>query len=302
MHGNLSRNIKEDPSDVKQQFANISLRLHCCRYWKLTEWECENMSFPFWRLYHNTVEGASVIFKKEIVPLVESEIVLIPPYTQFSTTLNPRREVSPDEKIEGKRIATFSEVSRLGRSNMVDHLFIHFNLGILHDSLTPGIYCFKVDENIKVILTEIKAGLISEYKDFSLKPTVNIMALILQLIAKIPEEKWTNKTLDKRVVDVVSYIDNNIKQNLCNEVLASVANMSPNSFLRLFKQYTGLSIQKYVQNRRVEKALLIMHHHNKSIDEVAYLCGFCDRHHFSKIFKKVMNISPALYRRNLTLS
>jgi transcriptional regulator GlxA family with amidase domain len=44
-----------------------------------------------------------------------------------------------------------------------------------------------------------------------------------------------------------------------------------------------------------------MHHTSDSVDSIAMNCGFVDRQHFSKVFKQVMNISPAVYKKRHTL-
>lgn len=43
-----------DPSTTVQYFPRVSIKIHCCRYWWLKNWEYSTLSFPFWRIYHNT--------------------------------------------------------------------------------------------------------------------------------------------------------------------------------------------------------------------------------------------------------
>lgn len=48
---------KGDPSDIIQLFPRYNLQLHCCRYWWLQHWEFKELSFPYWRIYHNSYQG-----------------------------------------------------------------------------------------------------------------------------------------------------------------------------------------------------------------------------------------------------
>ena len=83
----LSEKLKYDPWETYQEIADVKIVLHCSRYWMLSEWECENMSFPFWRLYHSRTGGSFVTFEASEHELTNDKLLLIPPYTSFSTRI-----------------------------------------------------------------------------------------------------------------------------------------------------------------------------------------------------------------------
>jgi AraC-like DNA-binding protein len=289
---------KVDPSGIKQHFTDIGIKLHCCRYWKLNEWEFNDLSFPFWRLYYNSIEGAKVSFKNKVVELTADKVVIIPPYTSFSTSLKQMNT----ESLSGNRIALVKELGSLKEMGMVDHLFVHFNLGFQHDHLFPTIFEFNVDNQTQILLDEIRFSVIDQYSEVSFQLSLQIHSLILQMISKIPAENWKERTTDNRVLKIIDFIDNHFKEPLSNEILAEKATMSPNSFLRLFKATTGYTLQQYLQNKRIEKAILMMHHNqDAAIEQIAEKCGFSDRHHFSKVFKRIVKVAPAQYRKTQTI-
>ncbi len=301
MSGELSDRLKYDPSNIRQTFPDINIRLHCCRYWLLMEWECINMSFPFWRLYYNTIGNASVIYKGESYYLTPDLIMLIPPNTSFSTSLRDRKDVDFKESIVGRKVLSFEEVNSVNNDYVSDHLFIHFNLGIPYDLLRPGIYTFLVDNNMADCLNEIKNFNINSEGTFDFTTYATINSLIFGLLKRIPKDKWDTPNLDKRVSNVLTYIEQHINEQLSNEKLAIRASMVKNSFARLFKENTGFSLQQYIKNKRIENALILLHHSTATIDEIANQCGFYDRHHFSKVFKELMGISPVSYKKHLIL-
>lgn len=301
MKHQLVDRFKEDPADIKQTFMDISIQLHCCRYWMLSEWEFTNMAFPFWRLYHNSISGASVYYKDIRTFLIPEKIIIIPPNTSFSTSLVCEPENADAERIVGKRIGSLPEVGELAAKRMVDHLFIHFNLGQSHDNILPGIYEFSISDLSSSLLNEIKTNCIRNGADYSFHAGLPVHMLILHLLNQIPEDKWKLYNTDKRVTKAHNFIEKNINQKLSNKSLAERSNMAVNSFARLFRENTGLSVQQYVQRKRIDKSLMLLHHSNKSIDEIASECGFIDRHHFSKVFKQVMKMPPVFYRRRLTI-
>ena len=57
-----------DPSDVLQLFPRFNLQVLCCRYWWLKRWEFRELSYPYWRVYHNSREGAVINFNGREYP------------------------------------------------------------------------------------------------------------------------------------------------------------------------------------------------------------------------------------------
>jgi AraC-like DNA-binding protein len=291
---------KIDPSESKQTFSDIAIKLHCCRYWYLSEWEFTNMAFPFWRIYHNTIKGASVLFQGITTELTEDKIVVIPPNTSFSNFFISKNKSIVKESIVGKRISEDNQIV-LNEKKVTDHFFIHFNLGLPFDFAKPGVYEIPVNEQLISLLKSIKERCILKHDEFDFVSTLHVNNLIINILSLLPRSIWQNIEIDKRILMCLQYIRSNLSIPLYNKSLAEQSNMATNAFARLFRLNTGESIQQYTVKCRIEKAREMLHHTNLSIDNIAFECGFCDRHHFSKAFKNVMLMSPGYYKRHLTL-
>lgn len=285
--------LRVDPSNIKQDFVKINLSVHCCRYWKLTEWEYQNLSFSFWRLYYNSIDGATVHFKGNNVALNSTKVVLIPPFTSFSTSIKH----SLNEGLKGSRIESLDELDRIKAEGAIDHLFIHFNLGIHFDQIKPGLFVFDVNHDLVQQIDKIRNTIIVLNQTIDNVQSLQIYALLLKLVARIDASNWIEKTSDTRVLKIINYIDKHYSEHLSNEFLADLVSMASNSFLRLFKMEMGLTIQRYLQRIRIDKAIVEMHNSPVSIDTIAARCGFSDRHHFSKVFKRFTGMPPAQYRQ-----
>ncbi len=296
MSSDVLDKLKYDPSDIRQSFLDINIRLHCCRYWMIKEWECANMAFPFWRLYYNTFGKATVEYKGITTNLQSDQILIIPPNTSFSSKLKGGSVIK--ESIVGKRITNKNEIIEIAKNKLADHLFIHFNLGLPFDLIEPGIYTCPLWENVE-LLEEIKSFCILGENSFNFRICTVINCLILSLLKEIPYEKWKNPIFDERVSNIVNFIEKHLGERLTNKLLSDKVNMVENSFARLFRENTGISIQQYIKKKRIDKSLILLHHSDTTIDEIATNCGFSDRFHFSKVFKDVMNISPGVYKKQL---
>lgn len=95
-----------------------------------------------------------------------------------------------------------------------------------------------------------------------------------------------------------------INDNLCtlqsNEELAQALNYHPYYLNKIFKLQTGISIHQYILKKRLEKALQLLCDTNKSISEIAKLCGFDDQRHFSSLFSKKLGCTPSQIRKSGT--
>ncbi len=299
MKEEISDRLQYDPSDIKQTFADINLRLHCCRYWMLREWEFNNLSSPFWRIYYNTTGSASIMYKEIITNLSAEYIIMIPPNTSFSTRLKNKPNSYLREGKVRKKIVSHAEVFENNDNQASDHLFIHFNLGIPYDWLEPGIYSFQASDKELEVIHEIKNYCIEGKNAFDFTICTIINNLIMSLLGKIPRFKWVTPGLDKRVIQAVFHIEQHLGERLTNTSFSEKANMVENSFARLFRENTGVSIQQYIKRKRIEKALILLHHSTHKIEEIAFLCGFSDRYHFSKVFKNYTDMSPVAYKKQI---
>jgi transcriptional regulator GlxA family with amidase domain len=73
--------------------------------------------------------------------------------------------------------------------------------------------------------------------------------------------------------------------------------MSVNSFLRLFRAETGETPQNWSRQKRLENACRLLQFSSETVERIAELSGFCDRYHFSRVFKSKYGSGPAGHRR-----
>lgn len=78
-----------------------------------------------------------------------------------------------------------------------------------------------------------------------------------------------------------------------NDSIAQAAGVSPNYLTKVFQEYVGVSLHKYVMNLKVERAQQLLLSGKVNITEAASMTGFSSIHVFSKTFKSIMGISPS---------
>jgi len=92
-----------------------------------------------------------------------------------------------------------------------------------------------------------------------------------------------------------------IQTNLIDAALSlpSIAHhsyISANQLERLFRSQLQTSVMKYVTERRLEEAKSLLTSTDISVQEVALLCGYPHRTHFSRLFAQHIGVSPRKFR------
>ena len=102
----------------------------------------------------------------------------------------------------------------------------------------------------------------------------------------------------ERLRRVRDYVETHLDDDLSLTVLADIACLSPYHFSRSFKQAVGVGPQRYVMQRRIERAKTLMRT-NQPLALIAQEAGFTDQSHLTSLFRREMGITPGRYRAAL---
>ncbi len=104
-----------------------------------------------------------------------------------------------------------------------------------------------------------------------------------------------------RMEQIVEYINQNIDKDLSLNSIAEKYSLSPNYLGNLFKKYMGISYNSYINKVRIRYACNILAATNLPIKEVVTVSGYASIEYFFYNFKKIMNMTPAQYRKENSL-
>lgn len=80
---------------------------------------------------------------------------------------------------------------------------------------------------------------------------------------------------------------------------ARICGMSESHFMSLFKRVTGLSFVTYFNHFRIERAQALLARTDESIASISQQVGFCDQSYFGTVFRRIVGMTPATYRRRV---
>jgi len=124
------------------------------------------------------------------------------------------------------------------------------------------------------------------------------LVLISELFQKFADIILKNKLIELRKANPEYYLRKYIEENLDKPIdvktAAEFIGRSPSFVTHNFKEKYNKTFHEYLSQKRVEHSKILLRKY--SIVETFQLCGFKNRYHFSKVFKKAEDITPREYQ------
>lgn len=95
------------------------------------------------------------------------------------------------------------------------------------------------------------------------------------------------------------FLDKNFQHEISLEQVAETACMSKYHFSRMFKSRMGISWSTYLSRLRVEKAKQLLAESDLSVTQVCDEVGYNDLTHFTRVFKRNVDVTPRVYRKEI---
>jgi AraC-like DNA-binding protein len=128
---------------------------------------------------------------------------------------------------------------------------------------------------------------------------LEILVLYLQQTDNLNEVSTQRSHNWRNIETAIAYIHNHFDEPISLDEISQQAQISVNYFCTLFKQYTGQTIHRYINELRIHKAKRLIEESDLNMSQIADLTGLGDIHAFSKIFKKFEKQTPSAFRRSI---
>lgn len=93
----------------------------------------------------------------------------------------------------------------------------------------------------------------------------------------------------------IDYIERHYTSEISLDDVAKYVGISPQHFSKIFKMETGTNYVDWLSDLRIEQAKKYLSNGDRTIKEICYLVGYKDPNYFSRIFKKIVGMSPSEY-------
>lgn len=154
---------------------------------------------------------------------------------------------------------------------------------------------------VKHFLTMWEEGQTQEMGyEYSIK--ANLYGIITLMVRNHVKSTISNKQFQcknrnlNNINKVIKYIEEHYQEDMDLNELAEYLGFNRFYFCRLFKEITGYSPIKYVNNYRVHQAISVIRQQSDiSITQLATDVGYNDSNYFARVFKETTNESPSNY-------
>lgn len=157
-------------------------------------------------------------------------------------------------------------------------------------------------------LQELLIDIRKEYLDGQSFSEVSIYSKVFEIFVLIGKKLSDKKNIDKDeklvakeeyasiLMDICNYISEHCAEDLKLSQVADMSGFSKYYFERLFKQFTGTSFYKYVNQKRMAKAQELLIEPGNSVTDVALSCGFTSISSFIRMFKLQKGCTPTEFK------
>lgn len=175
-------------------------------------------------------------------------------------------------------------------------------IAMLNDLDTTKHVCISDRFGVGDLMRKMLQEFYNEYAEFK-EVVASYMSLILRLTYRhgnlesrpVPFNNGSEENIGAAVYRVIRYVDDHL---FAIESIRSIANdLNYNySYLSfMFKKHTGVTLQKYIANKKMERAQTMLLEQGQSVAQVAAALGYKNTQAFSKVFNSIYNVSPSTY-------
>lgn len=262
-------------------------------------WNYDNVISPFSRLYYIKSGSARVYHHNQVFELKAGWLYLIPSFTY----------------------------SRYKCDHEMEQLYVHFleevGAGLSIYNLRDFEYQVKADSLIgqlmeRLLLLNPNRSLLKEDpKIYDNRHTLNFMearnntvpahyyletsGILKILMAQFIKDKGagisTSAYKGNKITDTLYYISEHLHKELTVQQLAERCHVNPDYFSRLFKEQTGIRPLQFLQNKRIERAQILLSTTDDSLQEIADKVGLPNISYFSRLFTKLTKKTAGAYRK-----
>lgn len=269
---------------------NVGLAVHNA------DWNWKNVNSPFTRLYYVTEGSAQIELPDGIYTLSPKHMYFIPAFTIHtnickSNFVHYYLHIYEDHYSDNDWLDHWKFPVEIEATDLDLALFkrlCEINPHMTLQKSDPTTY----DNNPTLMQNLIK----NRQRAFCDK--VESRGIVFQLLSRFFKQGQSKIEMeDNRIAKTVLYIRKHLNEAIELEKLSEISCLSKDHFIRLFKKELGTTPLQYINQKKIEKAQLLLITEDIAVKEIAFQLAFDDYSYFNRLFKKITGVTPQEYRR-----
>lgn len=260
------------------------------------DWNWKDIVSPFYRIFYVTEGTAKLNLADTTLTLLPQHLYFISSFTRHSYTCDARFclyyvHLYEENQQNGESLEEWDfpmEIPAPAMTPLLLRRLCEINPHMKLPTSDPAGY-----DNSTTLMHNVLANKQRPFHD-----KVESRGIVLQLLSGFLQRAQPKvQSMDKRIALSLAYIRRHISESISLEDIASEACLSKDHFIRLFRQATGDTPLQYINQKKIEKAQLMLVTDNVPIKMIAYSLSFYDESYFNRLFKKLTGITPQDYRK-----
>jgi YesN/AraC family two-component response regulator len=141
--------------------------------------------------------------------------------------------------------------------------------------------------------------IVKPFKPIDLITTVQIVInnFIYRNIDVTRKQEIINNDSPFIIKKVTNYINEHIEDKINIDDLVKLTKWQSQHFQKMFKKFMGVTVYKYILNKKIEKAQMLLLQETTDITQISFNLGFKSHSNFCFIFKKHIGLTPKEFRK-----
>jgi len=124
-----------------------------------------------------------------------------------------------------------------------------------------------------------------------------LMAHQLDPVKELAPARTIRTNIGETVEFVINYLEWRYREKISIAAISKLLYIQPSYLIRIFREQTGITPARYVQNLRIKAAASYLTSSDTPIRTIAEQTGFNSVHYFTRVFTRAYGMSPAHWRK-----
>lgn len=137
---------------------------------------------------------------------------------------------------------------------------------------------------------------VSPYREYQVSSLLN--ELFVYILTETRTFAHDQQNTPDQLKFLIHYVNSNYSHDLSLEYLSDFFGFSKYHLCRIFKKYTGFTLNDYITQLRLERAKELLTTTALPANKIGTIVGINDENYFYRLFRKHIGVSPQKYRKN----
>ena len=185
-----------------------------------------------------------------------------------------------------------AHLQSIAASEGLDHFSELQARPVFHDAIVQAL--------LSRLVTNTSGGGITRGLDAEIAARALVLRLVEITQGGTPEWYADSGAFDSRTMGhITDYIDAHLQHYVPLSDLALLCKTSSSHFAKKFRQSAGLSLQRFVNRRRLQASMTLLSADSTPLSQIALDLGFSSQSHFTRLFSDMTGFTPASFRRQI---